>query len=348
MGSYVVKRLIQGVILLFLVSFLIFLLMQATGDPTAALALDPRLRPEDRQRMRVALDLDQPIPVRYVYWLIGNDWTMKDLDLDGVPETQGRLKGILRGDLGNSISNRQPVTVVIGNFLPNTLLLGLSSYIVTISLALLIGIYAAMRPYSLFDNIFTTISFILFSMPIFFIALTLIYVFAVGARELNEVYPWVPYFPVEGMYEPRIGKTFEQVIWHMVLPVTALASIQIAGHSRYIRASMRDVLNQDYIRTAHAKGLEQRSVLFRHALKNAALPLVTLIGLDLPFVVGGAIVTESIFSWPGIGRLFVRSLDSSDFPVLMAILMLIAVLVVVFQLLTDLVYTLLDPRISYS
>jgi peptide/nickel transport system permease protein len=150
------------------------------------------------------------------------------------------------------------------------------------------------------------------------------------------------------MFEPEVGRTFGQVVWHLVLPVTSLALISTAGYSRFIRSTMLEVINSDYIRTARAKGLSERPILFVHAFKNAALPLVTLIGLDLPTLLAGAIVTERIFAWPGMGRLFIDHLSRSDFPVLMGLLMMISVAVVVFQLLTDIAYTWLDPRIHYS
>jgi len=151
-----------------------------------------------------------------------------------------------------------------------------------------------------------------------------------------------------GMFEPEAGRTFGQVVWHLVLPVTSLAVISIAGYSRFIRSTMLEVINSDYIRTARSKGLTERSVLFMHAFKNAALPLVTIIGLDLPTLLAGAVVTERIFAWPGMGRLFIDHLSRSDFPVLMGLLMMISVAVVVFQLLTDIAYTWLDPRIHYA
>jgi peptide/nickel transport system permease protein len=187
------------------------------------------------------------------------------------------------------------------------------------------------------------LAFIGFSMPIPLLALGLIYIFAVNFKKWG-----LPYLPTGGMFDPQVGRTPEQLILHMVLPVVALSLITIAGYSRYIRANMLEVISQDYIRTARAKGMRERSILFRHALKNAAMPLVTLIGLDLPFLLAGAVVTESIFAWPGMGRLFYDHTTRSDFPVLMGILMMISVAVVFFQLLTDVVYTFLDPRIRYD
>jgi peptide/nickel transport system permease protein len=180
-------------------------------------------------------------------------------------------------------------------------------------------------------------------MPVFWLGLILMYLFAVNFKRWG-----LPYFPTVGMYDLAVGPTFLQIVWHLVLPVTTIAVISIAGYSRYVRSQMLEVINQDYIRTAYAKGLPERMVLFGHALKNASLPLVTIVGLDLPFLLSGAVVTESIFAWPGMGRLFWDAIQDTDIPVLMGILVIIAFLVVVFQILTDITYTFLDPRIRYS
>src|SRR5579859_1177178 len=158
----------------------------------------------------------------------------------------------------------------------------------------------------------------------------------------------LPSLPIGGMYDPREQQTFQALLLHMIMPVFCLVAIQVAGYARFIRSSMLEVLTQDYVRTARSKGLRERRIVTVHALKNAALPLVTLIGLDVPFLLAGAVVTESIFAWPGMGRLFIESLDRSDFTVMMAILMLVSVAVVVIQLFTDIVYTWLDPRIRYT
>jgi peptide/nickel transport system permease protein len=232
---------------------------------------------------------------------------------------------------------------MIGERLPNTLLLMLASEIVILVFSLVIGLVSALKQYSLFDHAVTTFSFIGYSIPIPLLALGLIYVFSVYFRRWG-----LPYFPTGGMFEPSAGPSWQQTAWHMVLPVVALSMISIAAYSRYIRANMLEVLGQDYIRTAHAKGLTRREVIFVHALKNAALPLVTVVGLDLPFLLVGAVVTESIFAWPGMGRLFYDHTTRSDFPVLMGIIMIIAVMVILFQIITDVVYTFLDPRIRYD
>jgi len=219
----------------------------------------------------------------------------------------------------------------------------LTTEVVILVFSLFIGIYSAIRQYSLFDHIFTGLSFIGFSMPIFWLALIMMFVFAVYFKKWG-----LPYFPTVGMYDLTVGKTIPQVVWHMVLPVTTMSIMSIAGYSRFIRANMLEVIHQDYIRTARYKGLTERAILLGHALKNAALPLVTIVGMDLPILLGGAVVTESIFAWPGMGRLFWGAAQDTDIPVLMGVLTLISIAVVVFQIITDVTYTFLDPRIRYD
>ena len=344
MGSYVARRLLQAVPLLFIISVIIFVLTSEMGDPLAAFGGGRKaLRSEDRARLTRQLGLDKPLWMQYVVWVAGNDWMKVDLNADGVAESAGTRRGVLRGDFGTSLATRQPVMEMIKERLPNTLLLMLASEIVILVFSLVIGLVSALKQYSIFDHVVTTFSFIGYSIPIPLLALGLIYVFAVYFKRWG-----LPYFPTGGMFEPSAGPGWQQTAWHMVLPVTALSLISTAAYSRYIRANMLEVLSQDYVRTAHAKGLTRRHVIVVHTLKNAALPLVTVVGLDLPFLLAGAVVTESIFAWPGMGRLFYDHTTRSDFPVLMGIIMIIAVMVVLFQIITDVAYTFLDPRIHYD
>lgn len=343
MTTYILRRLLQAIPLLFLISLILFVLLQNMGDPLATMGGRQVTRASERARLSRQLGLDQPIHIQYLYWLIGNDWTTIDMDGDGVGETPGTRKGVLRGDFGLSLVNRgKPAIEVIGERVPNTLLLMGVAEIVIILFAFGIGIYSALRQYSVVDHLVTALSFIGYSMPIFFVALVSMYLFAVKFREWG-----LPYLPTVGMFEPREGKTVSQVALHMILPVFSLALISIAAYSRYIRSSVLETLNQDYIRTARSKGLQQGVIIVRHALKNASLPIVTVIGLDIPLLLGGAVVTERIFAWPGMGRLFIDHVARSDVPVVMGIVMLIAVAVVVFQILTDITYAWLDPRIRY-
>ena len=345
MARYVIRRLLQAIPLLLIISMILFALASNLGDPLAAFGgVRRRLPPQDRARLTRQLGLDQPMPVQYMIWLVGNDWMMVDTVGDGVPNAPGTRRGVLRGDFGMSFSQPgRPAIEIIARRIPNTLLLMGASEVVVVVFSLLIGIYSAIRQYSVVDNIVTTVSFIGYSMPIFWLALMLIYIFSVNFRRWG-----LPYFPVVGMYDLRVGRTFGQVLWHMVLPVASMSIVSLAGYSRYVRSQMLEVINQDYIRTARAKGLPQKTILLGHALKNASLPLVTIIGMDLPLLLGGSVVTEAIFAWPGMGRLYFDATNKGDIPVIMGILVIISVLVVLFQILTDITYAFLDPRIRYD
>ncbi len=318
MTTYVIRRLIQGVFILMIITTVSFGLTRLSSDPMAQYTLG-RVSAEDRARIRKNLGLDQPLPVQYFRW----------------------LSLAVRGDFGYSITNRQPVSELIIQRLPQTLVLMVTAEVVIIVLSALLGIYSAVKQYSLFDNVLTALSFVGFSLPIFFIALTLMFIFAVQFKVWG-----LPYLPTGA--DVWDFKDPYELILHLVLPVASLAIIQVAGYTRYLRSSMLEVLSQDYIRTARAKGLVEQAVVVRHALRNAALPLVTLIGLDAPALLAGAIVTETVYSWPGMGRLFWQQAGRGDYPTVMAILLIVSTAVVFFQIVTDFVYTLIDPRIRLS
>lgn len=355
MGQYILRRVLQAIPLLIMVTVLVFVLLKVAGDPFAHLAQDPRVTERDRAVLRAKYGLDDPLPMQFIYWLVGDEWVTREINIEyrdrltqemvqeHVGSLQGERLGVIRGDFGESLRFQRPVTEVISSRLGPTLILMLTSYSVTIIFSLGLGIFTAIRQYSLADNILTAVSFVLYSMPVFLTALILVQIFAVTFRQWG-----LPHFPTGGMYDVRGDRSFSDLLWHLVLPVVSLASISIAGYSRYIRSTMLEVINSDYIRTARAKGLAEGRVTFVHALKNAALPLVTLIGLDIPFLLGGAVITETIFSWPGMGFMFINALQFLDAPLLVAFVLITAIAVVFFQLLTDIVYSWLDPRIRYS
>jgi peptide/nickel transport system permease protein len=343
MTKYVVRRLLQAIPLLLIISFFLFILANAMGDPLASFGGRRRIRSQDRERLTRVLGLDRPLVVQYFIWLAGNDWMQIDVDGDGVGDEPGARKGVLRGDFGNSFMEKRPVTEIIWERVRNTLLLMAASEVVVLTLALVIGIYSALRQYSTLDYVFTAFSFIAYSMPIFWLGLMLMYVFAVNFKRWG-----LPYFPTVGMYDLAVGPTLPQIAWHLVLPVATASIGFVALYSRFVRSQMLEVIHQDYIRTAYAKGVPRRGVITGHALKNASLPLVTLIGLDLAFMFSGAVVTETIFAWPGMGRLFWDAAQDTDIPVIMGILSITAILVIVFQIVTDVAYTFLDPRIRYD
>jgi len=350
MGKYILRRLLAAIPLLIIIAVFIFFGLKISGaDPLAYLANDPRIRPSDRILLTARLGLNDPVPLQFVHWLIGDDWYERDVTGDGVKDEFGTRMGLLRGDFGESIRYRQPVIEIIAQFMPNTLLLGLTAYIATVLISMAVGIFAALRQYSVADNVITGVSFITFSMPIFFIALLSVQIFSVQFKAWHDAgASWLPYLPVQGMYDVRGDRSLDELIRHMILPVFCLSAISIAGYSRYIRATMLEVISSDYVRTARSKGLNERRVTYLHALKNASLPIVTLIGLDAPFVLAGAVVTETIFSWPGMGRLFIQSLEPIDPPVVMIFVLMIAVAVVLTQILIDIIYAWLDPRIHYT
>ncbi|MDF2759930.1 MAG: Binding-protein-dependent transport system inner rane component, partial [Thermomicrobiales bacterium] len=290
-------------------------------DPLAAYTMETALSREDIARLRAYYGLDQPVYVQYLNWL-GN---------------------LARGDWGTSYVAHKPVLDLILQRLPNTLMLVAAAYTLILTVSIVLGIYTAIRQYSWVDHLVTGLAFVGISIPSFWLGLILLVVFAVGTRNLG-----LPYFPAGGMYDLSVGPTVPQVLWHLVLPAVTLATVVTANYIRYIRASMLEVLHNDYVRTARAKGLHNGVILRRHAFRNAAIPLVTLIGLDLPRFLSGSLVVEAIFAWPGLGRLFWEHAERTDIPVLMAIMMLTAAMVVFFNLLADVAYAFLDPRIRYG
>ena len=321
MRTYILKRVLQAIPLLLLISFIVFLSIQATGDPLAAYTVDASLTSDDIARLKAKYGLDQPVPIQYLNW----------------------LKNMATGNWGTSYFTREDVVDMIRERLPNTLILFAVSYGLILIVALFLGIRTAVRQYSLLDYTVTALSFLGIATPSFWLGLMLIYLFAVRLKAWG-----LPSLPVGGMYDLSEGKTFIEVSRHVILPALTLSVVVCARYVRYIRSSILEQLQLDYVRTAAAKGLRSRTVLFRHVLKNVLLPLVTLVGLDLPNFLSGTIVIESIFAWPGVGRLFWSAAERTDIPVLMAVMLFVAVMTVLFNLIADIFYAVVDPRISYS
>jgi peptide/nickel transport system permease protein len=270
----------------------------------------------DVARLRQQLGLDDPVPVQYVRW----------------------VSNLVRGDWGDSFVTNERVIDRIWQRLPATLLLMGSAYVLTLLIAIPVGVLAAVRQYSWFDYLATGVAFIGLSMPVFWFGLLLILLFSVQ----------LGWLPTSGI--ATIGAGFDPLdsVKHLIMPTCVLALVFAGGYTRYLRTSMLEVIRQDFVRTARSKGLAERLVIMRHAFRNALIPVVTLVALDVPELFTGAVVTETIFAWPGMGRLYLESLARLDYSVLMAILTVSALLVIVSNLLADVVYAYLDPRIRYA
>ena len=346
MAVYLTRRFLQTIILLFLLSVILFALVNlAPGGPLSGQGQNRRLRPEQVEMLKRQLGLDKPLTTQYVIWLAGNDWMKVDANGDGLPDSFGTRQGILRGDFGFSFRTRQPVLTEIGLRLPNTLFLMSITMLLAILIAIPIGIVSAIRQYSAFDLIATTFSFAGQAVPEFWLGLLLIIVFYAWLR--NPL-TGEPLLPAGGI--ASIGADFSvgDRLAHLILPVATGALGWVAWYSRFLRSSMLDVIHHDYLRTARAKGLSERLVILRHALRNALIPLVTMFALDLPFIFTGAVLIETIFSWPGMGRLYYQAAVERDYPILLAVLIIGAGFIILSNLLADVLYAALDPRVRYE
>jgi peptide/nickel transport system permease protein len=315
---YVIRRLLIAVPVLLGISLVLFtILALAPGDPFGELALNPNIPPEVRLNLRRQFGLDDPLGVRYLRW----------------------VSSMLLGDWGYSFVSRAPVVTLIGQRLPTTLFVLGSAYILAVLLALPVGILSALRPYSLFDQVATTLMFIGYSLPTFFTGLLFILIFSI---HLN----WLPF-----IYSSTIEATgIDWVLAHLrqgAMPIVVLALFEAAALTRFVRNAILEVVHQDFVTTARAKGLSETMTVLKHMLRNALIPVVTVMALQIPTIFTGAVITEQIFRVPGIGSLLITSIESNDTPVVMAIAFVYAALVIVFNLLADMVYGMLDPRIVY-
>jgi len=321
--SFVVRRSLQAIPLLLLVSMILYgILSNAPGGPLAPYLQNPHITPADIERLRHNFGLDQPLPIRYLRWL-------------GM---------VLHGDFGYSTSNSESVTTAIVERLPATFLLTGTSFVISLVIGVSIGIFAAIKPYSIVDYVVTTLAFFGQSMPVFWFALMLQLLFAVAGITAFGYHFALPSSGISGSDDFDIGDR----ALHLVLPTIVLSLVFIATWSRFTRSSMLEVIRTDYMRTAAAKGLNRFTIIMRHGLKNALIPVVTIIALSLPGLFAGAVVTETIFAWPGMGRLFFNALGQQDFPLLMGYLIIVSFLVVFFNLLADVAYAWLDPRVKYD
>ena len=347
MSTYIIRRLLQTAGLLVLLSILLFALVNlAPGGPLSGQGQSRHIDPTKVELLKRQFGLDKPLPTQYLIWLVGNDWMQVDKDGDGVLDSYGTRQGIMRGDFGFSFRTRQPVLTEIGDRLPNTIYLTIITMLVAVLIAIPIGIISAIKQYSKFDITVTTLSFAGQAIPEFWLGLILILIFYAW---LKNPFTGDPLLPAGGMTSINsVGFDLGDRIVHLILPVLTGALGWVAWYSRFLRSSMLDVIHQDYIRTARAKGLPEKMVLYKHALRNALVPLVTLLALDLPYIFGGAIFVEILFSWPGMGRLYYQAALQRDYPVLMAVLIIGASFIILSNLLADIVYAYLDPRIRFE
>ena len=318
MARYLVRRLLLAVPSLLGISVVLFaVLALAPGDPFSDLATDPSIPPSVAAGLRAKFGLDDPIWLRYLHWL----WAM------------------LRGDWGFSFASRVDVSILILQRLPTTLAVIGASQFLALLIALPVGVYAGVRPYSVFDQIASSLALFGFSLPTFFTGLVFILLFSVTLH-------WLPF-----VYRSDIGGSGLPLVWayvrQAIMPVAVLGLFQGAAWTRFVRAAVLDVARLDHVTTARAKGLSERTVIGRHIVRNALIPVVTLVALSMPVVFGGAIITEQIFRVPGIGSLLIAAILANDTPVIMAVTFVFACLVILFNLIADLLYGWLDPRIAY-
>ncbi|HEX7242999.1 MAG TPA: ABC transporter permease [Longimicrobiaceae bacterium] len=326
MIGYLLRRLLGAIpLLLGILTIIFFIIHLAPGDPTARF-FNPNVSPEVIEQMRRNLGLDQPLHIQYFKW----------------------LSAFVRGDFGYSFGQMRPISEILPETLWNTLQLTLISLVIIFVLGMLIGIVQAVRQYSLADNVLTFLALFFYSMPSFWLALMLILFFSLKASQWG----WPIWLQLPATQMTSVGAEFLPPgarLWdriqHLILPATALGIGSAAGVARYMRGSMLEVIHQDFIRTARAKGLSEGKVIFKHALRNALIPIITLLGLYLPFLLSGAVLVETIFAWPGMGRLIVEAIFQRDYPLVMATSFVIAAIVVFGNLISDVLYAVVDPRI---
>ncbi len=325
MGQYIARRALVSIPVLLIASISVFAIVKATASPVAAIRSNPRVSQAAIEKYTHDLGLDKPPPEQYLTWL-GN---------------------FIRGKWGTSIVTGRPVGPDIRDGLFNTMILGITSFLVSIVLGVGVGIFSAVRQYSFFDYLSTGSAFLGLSIPVFWFALILQIVF--GLYLTNWFHLATPVLPTAGMFSPgATGIDLIDRIRHLILPVTVLSVQIVALYSRYTRAGMLDVLHSDYLRTARAKGLNERTVMMRHAMRNALTPLVSVAAIDVGALAGGLIVTETIFSWPGMGVLFISAMENGDYSVVLTWMMIVVAFVIVFNLIADILYAVLDPRIRYD
>lgn len=314
MLKYIIKRILVAIPVLIGITIIDFLIMTMVGSPLELLQ-GPRVSQAAIETKRIALGLNKPVYVQYWIW----------------------LTNLLQGNMGYSMKSFQPVSQMIKTYIGPTLLLMSVSLFVSMLIAVPAGIYSAVHKYTPQDYTVVTLSFLGSSVPGFFLALVLIYIFTVR----------LGWLPSSGMYTLGAQKNALDVVRHMIMPVIVLATSMAGTNIRYIRSAMLEILRKDYLRTARAKGIGRFLVINKHALRNALIPVITVLGMHIPILFGGAIIIEQVFSWPGLGMMTMSAIISRDYPVIMGVCLMSAIVVLVANLLTDVIYALVDPTITY-
>jgi peptide/nickel transport system permease protein len=328
MTQYIVRRLLGAIPLILGIATIVFFVVNlAPGDPSAKF-MSPNISPPALEQIRTNMGLDEPVHIRYVKW----------------------IGSLAKGDLGYSFSRNRPVLGIIAEILPNTLLLSVAAIGLAFAGGILLGIFQAVRQYSFLDSLLSVVALFFYSMPSFWLAIMMVMVFGIFAR---NVWDWPIWFPASDMqsvdyaFLSGVGKLKDRAL-HLVLPAMSLALVLAAGIARYTRGSMLEVIRQDFVRTARAKGLSERTVIMKHALRNALIPVITLMGLYLPFLFSGTVFIESVFAWPGMGKLVFDAIVQRDYPVIMGGTLVFANMVVLGNLVADILYAVVDPRIRYD
>lgn len=320
MIGYILRRILLAVPILLGASTIIFFLMHAApGDPTTIYLSNPNIDPAVVEQMRRNLGLDQPVHIQYFKW----------------------ITSFLTGEFGYSFSQHRPIAEILKDTIPNTLLLSSVALVIIFAIGVVVGTVQAVRQYSWVDNLATVTSFFIYSMPSFWLGLMLILLFALKLQ-------WLPASQMTSVNYSFLSPSDQIVdrLKHLLLPAAALGFGGAAAVARYMRSGMLDQIRQDYVRTARAKGLSERSVVFKHALRNALIPVVTLLGLYIPFLMGGSVLIETIFAWPGMGRTIVTAIFQRDYPVVLATAFVISIMVILGNLVADVLYSVVDPRVT--
>lgn len=342
MTRYLIRRVLQAIPTFLGITVITFVIIKlAPGDPVMQMTFNPRIKPETREKMRRQLGLDKPIAVQYAIWLLGNDW----MQWFGVEvEERALTRGALRLDFGRSYLEKRPATEMILERVPATVQLNVAALLISYAVGVPVGVLSAVRQNGVFDNTARVMAVVFNAVPTFWLSLIILMLFAVKFKQWG-----LPHIPMGSMYTITPDNRFKYDLFdrlrHLLPPALVLATGGIAGISRFLRTEVLEVIHQDYIRTARAKGLSTRAVNYVHAGRNALIPIATFLGPQITGLLGGAVITETIWSWPGLGRMFVEANFQRDYPVVLAGFVIGAIAVILGNMLSDILYAAFDPRI---